>query len=108
MTMSTGIAKAAILLKSLGTETAEQVLTRLGPEYGSRLRGEIQRLEQTPPAQDLLEEVRQEFQQLLRTVEATPGKPAAHASQDSSVEDAAQTGAPPPALRLVSPPAPEP
>lgn len=57
--------RAAILLTALPPEEREQILTRLGPERGGRLRAEMRRIGQAPGSRDVLEQVLRDFEALL-------------------------------------------
>ncbi len=65
--------KAALLLMTLDSQDAENVLERLKPEQGNRLRAEIQRLERQPEAQEQLEEVLREFNEFLQRMDTGNG-----------------------------------
>ncbi len=109
MTVNTPAAKAALLLRSLGPETAENVLNRLGPEYGVRLRAEMQRLDQSSTTEALVNEVLREFGQLLESAADNKGKlPVPAAETELSSGRAATKAEAPPPLRIVIPPPPEP
>jgi len=64
--------KAAILLMSLGSEAAEEVLARLGPDRSSRLRAQMERLGQAEQSQELINQVVREFETLIETGNAPP------------------------------------
>lgn len=105
--------KAALLLMTLDSRDAENVLERLQPEQGNRLRAQIQRLESQPEAQEQLDEVLREFNNLLHEVEngltfgngsapadvdyqvnqPAPKEPAASAPMNSSLPSAASAAA---------------
>jgi flagellar motor switch protein FliG len=107
MTLSNPVVKAAILLKSLAPVAVEKVLSRLRPEDADRLRGEMQQLEQAPPAPQLLKEVLEEFEELLRAAEANSGT----AIPTAENEPTNGRGLPKPAaptLQVFRPPPPEP
>lgn len=68
----TGWEKAAILLRALPAEVAEQVLTELGPARGQRLRTELdKRSKETEVAGDF-DEVFREFEDLWRQPDDAP------------------------------------
>jgi flagellar motor switch protein FliG len=53
--------KAALLMLSLGQQALERVLAHLGPDRGSRLRGLLAQVHQSPPAPELVNEAAREF-----------------------------------------------
>src|SRR5258707_59457 len=69
--------KAALLLTSLNPRDAEDILVRLGPEQGSRLRAQIKRIAQLPDAQEQANQILQEFDGFLDQVEAGLTAPSA-------------------------------
>ena len=66
MSLNTREERAAILLSGLDAASAENVLRRLAPEQGSRLRTQMNRLKGSEQPTNLLGEVVQEFGSWLR------------------------------------------
>jgi flagellar motor switch protein FliG len=66
MAVATGEEKAALLLKSLPAEVAEGLLARLQPEHSSRVRAQMQRLEQRPEPLETLDPILDEIAGMLR------------------------------------------
>jgi flagellar motor switch protein FliG len=64
-TALTGQEKAAVLLSTLEPETAQSILSRLGPERGALLRATMQQLAQAPQAQETQRAVLDEFAEML-------------------------------------------
>jgi flagellar motor switch protein FliG len=120
MVLATGEEKAAILLKSLPAQAAESVLAQLGPERSNRLRDHMNRLEQSPGTQELVDQVLREFEDLLRiggrppveVPETGDGEPPAatppaaengHEAEPAEGQPAEVPGDPMVALRQLSP-----
>jgi flagellar motor switch protein FliG len=72
MAQRTGIEKAALLLYALPPETAEKVLAELGPARRERLRPELDKLRRGEESPADLEEVVQDFGELLRQPDLPP------------------------------------
>lgn len=79
--------KAALLLTSLNPRDAENILLRLGPEQGNRLRAQILRLAQLPDTNERLNQVLEEFDGVLQQVEAAlPPTPPSTRNEASATE----------------------
>jgi flagellar motor switch protein FliG len=96
--------KAALLLMTLDADDAENVLERLRPEQGDRLRAQIQRLGNRPEAQEELDEVLREFSEFLRQVGAGLNAGTDRGSADVDYQVSQPTAPEPPASELGKPP----
>jgi flagellar motor switch protein FliG len=88
----TGQEKAALLLLRLPPGEADGVLARLDPERGERLRAHMQRFRQAPPPAEVVEQVLNDLDQILREQIG----PAAEPRPAAVAAGAASPGAPQP------------
>jgi len=75
MATRTGIEKAALVLFRLPADTAEKVLTELGPPRGDRLRQELEKLRQQEQPPGDLDDIVREFRNLLLQSNDPPPAP---------------------------------
>ncbi len=95
MSTSTGIDKAALLLRSLSPEAAEQILAGLGPERAGPVRARMQALK-APAAADALAGLLSEIEAALRAGDGAPPPAAAGVeAYRRAAEEAGQAMRPP-------------
>jgi flagellar motor switch protein FliG len=86
----TGQEKAALLLLRLPPTAADGILARLDPERGERLRADMQRFRQEPPPPEVVDQLLNDLEQILRE----QNLPAVE--QPPAGEQAPEAGASPP------------
>ena len=86
MSIATGEEKAALLLARLPAPLAENVLARLAPEQGGRLRAQMQRFDKVQQPRDVVQQVLREFDDLLRIATREPG-PSLRVYQEAAAQE---------------------